>query len=119
MIRTDALVVTCLDYRLQEMLDKWIHENVGYGNFNRVALGGSVKNWDVIFSQVEMSRRVHNINRVVLINHEDCRAYGEEGNYERHNHDLKAAKDYILERFPDMNVELYHLWLDGRFEPIE
>ncbi len=119
MIRTEALVVTCLDYRLQEMLDGWIREHVGYGNYNRVALGGCVKNWEVIFSQVEMSRRVHSINRVVLINHEDCRAYGDDSHYERHCHDLRAARAHILEVFPDMKVEIYHLWLDGRFEAVE
>lgn len=118
MIRTDALVITCIDYRIQEMLDNWIREHVGYGHFNRVALGGSVKNWDVIFSQIEMSRRVHSITKVVLINHEDCRAYGEAGNYERHLSDLRQAREKVHEQFPDMNVELYYLSLDGQFERV-
>lgn len=119
MIYAEALVVTCFDYRLQELLDPWIHEHLGPNNYNRVALAGAVKNWDIIFNQVELSKRFHDIQRVIFINHEDCRAYGAEGNYERHQHDLRQARERVRERFPDLKVELYHLWLDGRFEPIE
>ncbi len=118
-IRTDAVVVTCIDYRLQPLLDEWIKTQLGYGNYNRVAFGGSVKNWDTVFSQIEMSRRVHSVNRVILINHQDCRAYGAEDSYERHLHDLRQARDSVLERIPDVAVELYYLWLDGRFERVD
>lgn len=119
MIRTDALVVTCIDYRLQHMLDTWIKQHLGYGNYNRVALAGGVKNWDVIFTQIEMSRRVHHITRVVLINHEDCRAYGETESYEHHLSDLRQARENVQAHFPDLRVELYYLSLDGRFERVE
>src|SRR5690606_21437499 len=109
-----ALVVTCFDFRLQALLDPWLLENLGHGNYNRVALAGAVKNWDIIFSQIELSKRFHHINRLLLINHEDCRAYGAESHYERHCHDLRQSRQRTLEHFPDLSVELYHLWLDGR-----
>lgn len=118
-VQTEALVVTCIDYRLQALLDPWLAATIGHGNYNRVSFGGAVKNWDVIFTQVEMSKRVHKIKQVVLINHQDCRAYGNEDSHERHCHDLRAARDAIVARFPDLEVALYYLWLDGRYEPIE
>lgn len=118
-IQTEAVVITCIDYRLQPILDAWLQENVGYGNYNRVAFAGSVRNWDLIFTQIELSKRVHNIQRVILMNHEDCRAYGSEDNRERHEHDLRAARAAVLERMPEMAVELYYVYLDGRVEQVE
>lgn len=119
MIGCEVLVVTCIDYRLQALLDPWLKETIGHGNYNRVSLAGSVKNWDVIFTQVELSKRIHKIKKVVLINHQDCRAYGEEDRYERHVHDLQQARASIKERFPDLEVTLYYLSLDGRFDRIK
>jgi carbonic anhydrase len=65
---------------------------------------------------VEISNRLHKIKKVILINHEDCGAYGEAGNYQRHKSDLKEAERKIEALFPDLDVETYYLHLDGRFE---
>jgi carbonic anhydrase len=119
MIHTEAVVITCIDYRLQPILDRWLQEHLGYGNYNRVALAGSVKNWDVIRTQIDLSRRVHSITRVVLMNHEDCRAYGDQDSPRVHFHDLRAARERVLEQYPDMAVDLYYVHLDGQVDRVE
>jgi hypothetical protein len=55
---------------------------------------------------------------VVLINHEDCRAYGRDGTYKRHKHDLMDAEYKIEALFSDLEVETFYLHLDGTFELI-
>ena len=119
MIHTDAVVITCIDYRLQPILDSWLQEHLGYGNYNRVALAGSVKNWDMVSPQIDLSRRVHGITRVVLMNHEDCRAYGDQDSPEAHARDLRAARERVLAQYPDMTVDLYYVHLDGNVEKVE
>jgi len=55
---------------------------------------------------------------VCLINHEDCRAYGREGTYKRHKHDLMDSQFKIKALFPNLKVETFYLHLDGTFEAI-
>ncbi len=113
--KTEALIVTCIDFRLQEAINNWISQNFSPKTFDRVALAGGVKNLEVILTQIEIAKRLHHINKVVLINHEDCGAYGEEGTEEKHSEDLKTAKEKIQSQFPDLTVETYYLKLNGTF----
>lgn len=111
-----AVAVTCIDYRFQGYIDKWLKDHFRPGTFDRVALAGGIKNIDIVLEQVGISHRLHHIKKVVLINHEDCGAYGQESTLEKHSEDLKIARTRINEIYPDLIVETYYLHLDGKFE---
>lgn len=115
----DAAVITCIDFRFQDFINSWISENLPEKSHDRVAFAGGVKNLETILGQVEISKRLHDIKKVVLINHEDCGAYGESGTPEKHAEDLKAAADAITEKIPGIEVETYYLHLDGTFEKLD
>ena len=114
----DALVVTCMDFRLQDFINDWISTNIPPESYDRVALGGGVKNLEVILGQIEISKRLHDIKKVILINHQDCGAYGGQGTPEKHAEDLKEAKEKIKQQFPDLAVDTFYLHLDGTFEKV-
>ena len=113
---TDAVVVHCIDFRLQKHLDPWLHKHFGHDNYNRVSLAGGVLEFDTVSKQIEISDRLHKIKKVILINHEDCGAYGDAGNYERHKEDLEKAAIKLGEECSHLDVETYYLYLDGKFE---
>ena len=115
-LRCDVLVVHCIDYRLQVFLNRWLESNLPAQSYDRVAIAGGVNDVFYIIRQVDVAVRLHSIERVVLINHEDCGAYGAAGNYERHKSDLEEAERKIEALFPELNIETYYLHLDGRFE---
>ncbi|MCP4142717.1 MAG: hypothetical protein GY755_20950 [Chloroflexi bacterium] len=115
---TDAIVVHCIDFRLQEYLNHWLLENIGPGNYDRVSLAGGVFDLEAIFKQVEISERLHEIKKVVFINHEDCGAYGEAGTKERHEADLRAAREKIRKYYSHIDIELHYLSLAGEFEGV-
>lgn len=117
-IHCDALVVHCMDYRLQKFLQPWITVRFGYDNFDIISLAGSVHDYEMVLKYVELAVRIHGIETVCLINHEDCRAYGREGTYKRHAHDLLDTRVKIRALFPHLNVETFYLHLDGTFELI-
>ncbi|MBI2020565.1 hypothetical protein HYS94_04055 [Candidatus Daviesbacteria bacterium] len=114
----EALVVSCIDYRLQEAINNWISKNFSPKTFDRVALAGGVKNLDTIMGQIDIALRLHHIKKVILINHEDCGAYGEAGTPQKHAEDLRNAKAKAQEIYPELEVETYYLHLDGTFESI-
>ncbi len=114
----DAAVVTCIDFRFQDALDQWLKANVGPGHFDRIAYAGGVKEWETVMAQIRVSKQLHQIKKVILINHEGCGAYGSAGTLERHQHDLTNAKQALLHEFPDLTVELYYAQLDGNIVPV-
>lgn len=118
LIHCDALVVHCMDYRLQKFLQPWITVRFGYDNFDIVALAGSVHDYEMVLKYVQLGVQIHSIETVCLINHEDCRAYGQAGTYKRHKHDLMDSQAKINALFPKLKVETFYLHLDGTFELI-
>jgi carbonic anhydrase len=118
-IHCDALVVHCMDYRLQKFLQPWITVRFGVDNFDIISLAGSVHDYEMVLKYVQLAVQVHSIETVCLINHEDCRAYGREGTTKRHRHDLLDTREKICALFPHLSVETFYLHLNGTFEPIE
>lgn len=116
---TEAVIVTCIDFRFQEYINNWISENFAPKTFDRVAIAGGVFDIDYVAKQVEISKRLHHIKKVILINHEDCGAYREAGTTQKHAAGLKNAKTKINQQYPDLEVESYYLHLDGTFEDID
>ena len=116
--KTDAIVVHCIDFRFQKYLDPWLQERFGHDNYDRVSLAGAVYDFDSVVRQIEISDRLHKIKKVILVNHEDCGAYGAEGNYERHKADLEEAEQRLEKEFGHLDVEIYYLHLDGEFETL-
>jgi carbonic anhydrase len=117
-LKAKAIIATCIDFRLQDEIDKWIDQNFQPDTFDRVSLAGDVKNLNAILDQVKIAHDLHHIEKVILINHEDCGAYSKDGTYEQHVHDLKSAESKIEDLYPDLTVEIYYLHLNGEFEKI-
>lgn len=116
--KAEVVIVTCIDFRFQEYINNWISQNFSPKTFDRVAIAGGVFDLGFVLKQVEISKRLHHIKKVVLINHEDCGAYGEAGTPEKYAEDLKNAAEKIKEQYPDLEVVTYYLHLDGTFEKV-
>jgi hypothetical protein len=105
-----------MDFRLQHFLNDWLEKRFGKRNYNRISWAGGVREFAIIQSQIEISRRLHGVKKAILINHEDCGAYGELGTMERHISDLTYA-EYAIKSL-NLDVEKYYLHLNGEFERI-
>lgn len=116
---TDAIVITCIDFRFQRFINKWLKANFGAYVYDRVALAGAVFDLYAILKQVEISDRLHQIKKVLLMNHEDCGAYGQAGTLARHKHDLLEAKKIIEKLYPHLIVSCYYIRLSGNFTLIK
>ena len=87
--------------------------------YDLVGFAGSTKSLPTIMKQVKISKSLHHISQVVLIHHEECGAYGAESTPERHTEDLNKAKKRILRLYPDLQVTLLYLLLNGEFENVK
>jgi carbonic anhydrase len=114
----EAVVIHCIDFRLQHHLNEWLTNRFGNKNYDRISIAGAIKDLDFVARQVEISHRLHETRKAILINHEDCGAYGAAGTKERHAIDLAEAESKIEALFPSLDVEIYYLHLDGTFEQL-
>lgn len=115
----DALVVSCIDFRFQKYIRNWLDTNLSDKTFDYVGFAGGSKDIDTIMTQLKISVDLHNINQVILMNHEECGAYGTQSTPENHARDLKKAKEVILATYPNLHVDLYYLHLNGEFEAVK
>jgi carbonic anhydrase len=115
----DAIVVCCIDFRFQKFIRKWTDKNLKGKTFDMVGFAGSTKDLETVMKQIDISVRLHQIKKVVLIHHEECGAYGAESTPKRHATDLKKAKSEILSKYPTLEVLLYYLHLDGTFDKVK
>jgi carbonic anhydrase len=115
---TDAVVISCIDFRFQRYINAWLKYEFKDYVYDRVALAGGIFDLYSILKQVEISNRLHHIKKVILLNHEDCGAYGLEGTYERHVKDLLQAESVIEKLYPHLDVTCYYIMLDGTFKNV-
>ncbi len=115
---TEAIVIACVDFRFQKFVDDWLLKNIGRNKYDRVGLAGGVFDFYTVLKQVEISVNLHHITKVILMNHENCGAYGAVGTRERHIMDLTEAERKVEALFPGVDVETYYIALDGTFEEV-
>jgi len=132
-----ALILTCIDYRMLESERYFLSlQNLG-GQYDWTALAGGAfaltgyphkADAEAFWDQLEISTRVHHIQKVILIDHQDCGAYatGVDANLtkdpvreqEVHTKYLSQAYWAIRDRYPDLNIELYFATLKAEMKSI-
>ena len=119
-----AAVLNCIDFRFQEAIDGFMKKQGLNGNADRIGIAGGVKNMGEMFQELSISERLHQVEDIYLINHQDCGAYGPEVakdskvELETHRSDMLMAKKIIQEKYPQINVHAYFLTLDKDFVEI-
>lgn len=113
--QSDALVITCIDWRFQKFLYEFLNSlDLSY---DRVSWAGAGKEKDKILTQVDISVRLHNIKQLFLIHHQDCGAYRGAGK-EAQLLDMQQLRGKILAQYPHLSIELFFMYLDGRLEKV-
>lgn len=115
------LVIHCIDFRLQDDIWWWLKSQGVTGDSDIVSVAGAVKELvspeieeyrKYLSKQIRISRELHGMKRVILINHTDCGAYGGKkafegdtaGEEQKHLEDMKSAAIIIKNEFPDLEV---------------
>lgn len=116
---TDNLLVCCMDFRFHEATMKHIKENYGANSFDLCTLAGGSQQVsqdvqagkETLFKEIGIGCNLHHVNRVFLVNHQDCGAYGGskafdslETELSAYKDDLKAAAEKIKSEYPDVEV---------------
>jgi hypothetical protein len=132
-----ALVLSCIDYRILEAERYFLSlQNLG-GQYDFVALAGASLalsglphqyDAEAFWDQLDISYRLHQIKKVMILDHEDCAVYqykidpnlanSPELELTTHTEYLSRAYWAIRDRYPDLNIELYFVKLNTEVKQI-
>lgn len=81
--KTQALVISCIDFRARKPLAELLKNKMNIDSFDAIMLAGGAKNIldggqneEVVLNNINISLKLHDPDLIVLVNHEDCGAYG-------------------------------------------
>jgi hypothetical protein len=132
-----ALVLSCIDFPVLEAERYFLSLQNLTNQYDLTALAGSSlaltglphpADAEAFWDQLELSYRLHHIQRVIIIDHQDCGVYADKINpnlsqdrakeQEVHTQYLSKAYWAIRDRYPDLNIELYFLTSKAEVNPI-
>jgi carbonic anhydrase len=131
----EAMVLACIDPRMQEPVRKYTVEQNLTGKFSQFVIAGAAigvvapafKDWHQAFwDNLGTSIQLHRIKKVIAIDHRDCGAariaYGEASianpqvETATHRAALAEFRKQVGERHPGLGVETGLMSLDGKME---
>ena len=128
----DAAVVWCYDDRFTLVVRKFL-KRIGVARADSVRVAGGAMalaspksdfERAYVFEQLRLSRKLHQAERIILIAHRDCGAYGgsprfngsAEAETAFHGSELARAVEVIRAALPEVPVECYFADFDGVWE---
>ena len=130
-----ALVLSCMDFRFATDTFNFLSES-HKDDYNKFSLAGAslgynqdkFKDWGTALDKhIELSKQLHDINEIVVVDHMDCGAYrilydspdmSKEEEYELHRKNLNKFRDLIHKKHPSLKVTMLLANLDGSIMPI-
>jgi carbonic anhydrase len=131
----EAMVVSCMDPRMQEPVHRYTTKRRLTGKFSTFIVAGAAigivapafKDWHKTYwDNVGASVQLHNIKKVIVVNHRDCGAakiaYGDakvatrQIETETHRETMMEFRKEMKERLPQLAVETGLMDLKGKIE---
>lgn len=129
----EAVVLSCIDFRFWRETIQFVESELGIKSFDFPSLPGSAKainecaEGDISLQCISVPCNLHHTKKIIIINHEDCGAYGGSGKFSEdqeieqkfHEAELRKAKEKILSKYSDKEVILVYAKLVDDGENIE
>lgn len=133
--QAEALLLTCIDYRLPGKIARYMEARGLAENYDHVILAGAslgVTNtvypqWGQTFREhLDLAVKLHGIRRVIILDHRECGSYrvifgtNLSGDAEKAQHadELRRLARAIHASHPALAIETLLMALDGTVEPV-
>lgn len=102
--KAQALAIHCIDFRFQKVIDDdLVNRGLG-GKFDRIAWPGASKDFEAVDRNAKLSLKLHDPNQVLIYEHEDCGAYGDDNSEETHRQNAVRLKNSLLNIKPQLQI---------------
>ncbi len=135
--KAEALLLSCMDFRLldeteQYMAGRGLRDRYDHMLLAGASLGALTERYpawnDMFWQHLDMAVNLHEIGRIILLDHRDCGAYKAildedlalEPTHEFavHRSHLHRLDEQIREKYPDIDVELLLMDMNGSVEAV-
>lgn len=121
--KCEAVVLACIDFRFWKETTKFVEEELGIKSYDFPKMPGAAKAINECQNEVDVPMKcigvpcdLHHAEKIVIVNHADCGAYGgskefngdAEVEQKFHEEELQKAKEKILKYYPDKEVILVY-----------
>jgi hypothetical protein len=130
----DAAIVWCFDNRFELGFRKYL-KRIGVNYSDPIKIAGGAKSLaspanegerEFVLDQIRTSMRLHGTERVILMLHSDCGAYGglaafggdPQAEAEHHRLELHAAAAAVKRAIPEIQVSGYFVDFEGVYEAL-
>ena len=127
-----AMVLSCMDPRFQHLVHSYLKKQKLSGKYSAFTIAGAAvgvthnkfKKWHKTFyDNLSTSIKLHQIEKLIAINHQDCgaakivngkKAFNITNEQKIHKESFSKLKKEIKKRFPKLKVELNLMSLDSK-----
>jgi len=116
----EAAVICCIDFRFWKETMQFVEEKLGITSYDFPKLPGSTKaviestGDDLVMSCVGVPCDLHHVKKIVVVDHQDCGAYGGSKKFEGdaeaerafHIEQLQKAREILQAKYPGKVVIL-------------
>ena len=95
------------------MIDRDLQQRAGYGKFDRISIPGASMDFENAQKYSLISLQLHNPDEVLIYEHEECGAYGEENSNDIHRANAQKLADVLIQRKPSLRVHTLIATFDG------
>ena len=88
------------------MIDDDVKTRSNYGEFDRIAWPGAAKDFENVKNAAQISLELHQPDEVIIHEHEDCGAYGEDNSLETHKKNAQTLANSLLETNPNLKITI-------------
>ena len=128
------MVLSCMDPRFQPIIYNYLKKKKLNGKYSAFTIAGSAigitankfKKWHKAFwDNFETSIKLHQIKKLIVINHRDCGAakiiigkkeFSKINETKVHKHSFQKIKKIFKKRYPKLKIELKLISLDKKIE---
>ena len=129
-----AMVLSCIDPRFQPIVYNYLRKKNLSGQYSSFTIAGSAvgvtadkfKRWHKAFwDNFETSVKLHNIKKLIVINHRDCGAakiingkkeFSDINETKVHKNSFKKIKKIFRKKYPKLSIELKIISLNSKVE---
>lgn len=130
----EAVVLSCIDFRFWKETAEFVEKELNIKSFDFPSLPGGAKaindcmdfDKDLAIQCVNVPCYLHHAKKIIIINHQDCGAYGGSSKFQNdeeeqkfHEEELKKAKNNLIQKYPDKEYILIYAKLADNKENIE
>ena len=128
------MVLSCMDPRFQPIVFNYLKKKKLSGKYSAFTIAGSAigvtankfKKWHKVFwDNFKTSVKLHNIKKLIVINHRDCGAakiiigkkeFSKINETRVHKHSFQKIRKIFKKKYPKLKIELKLISLDKKIE---